>query len=75
MPTTSELDILLDAIRFGIAFIGALHFVQVLQVAPSNQNWMNGMKRRFARIQNRWEVSAEIAALALSHFEWLQSSR
>jgi Ser/Thr protein kinase RdoA (MazF antagonist) len=67
--TPAELDALLVAMRFGIAFIGALHLDQVLHTAPSDPAWLVGMDRRFARLQNRFLASEEIAKLATAHFE------
>ncbi len=72
VPTSTELDILPDALRFGTIFIGALHFTQALQDEVRSTAWVQGMERRLARLQNRWVVSAEIASLARRCFEELQ---
>jgi Ser/Thr protein kinase RdoA (MazF antagonist) len=69
MPAPAELDALLVAMRFGIAFIGALHLDQALHSASTDPTWVAGMDRRFARLQNRFQVSEEIATLATAHFE------
>ncbi|MBA2682286.1 MAG: phosphotransferase [Ktedonobacteraceae bacterium] len=69
LPTSIELEVLLDAIRFGVAFIGTLHLSQVLQEPSLDQTWIRSMHRRWARLENRWAVSSEIASLARKHFE------
>ena len=68
-PTATGLELLLAAIRFGIVFIGTLHFTQALQDGTHSPEWIRGMQRRQARLQNRWEVSSEIASLARQRFE------
>lgn len=70
-PTAAEVDLLLDALHFGIVFIGALHFSQALQDGTHSPEWMLGMQQRLARIQNRWKVSSEIASLAQKRFALL----
>jgi Ser/Thr protein kinase RdoA (MazF antagonist) len=68
IPTPAELDTLLIGMRFGIAFIGALHLDQALQAAPTDPTWLAGMDRRFARLQNRFLASEEITELAIAQF-------
>ncbi len=75
MPTSVEVDVLLDAIRFGVAFIGALHLSQVLQEIPRDQAWVRGMERRWARLLNRWAVGSEIALLASRRFGQVHEQR
>jgi Ser/Thr protein kinase RdoA (MazF antagonist) len=69
LPSPAELDALAVAMRFGVAFIGALHMDQALHTASTDPVWVAGMDRRFARLQNRYEVSEEIAALAVAQFD------
>jgi Ser/Thr protein kinase RdoA (MazF antagonist) len=75
LPIPAELDVLLDAIRFGVAFIGTLHLSQMVQKIPREQVWVRGMERRWARLQNRWAVSSDIALLAHKRFTLLQTWR
>jgi Ser/Thr protein kinase RdoA (MazF antagonist) len=75
LPTSPELDVLLDAIRFGVAFIATLHLSQVVQKIPRDQAWIGGMERRWARLQNRWAASSDITLLAHRRFTQLQTER
>jgi Ser/Thr protein kinase RdoA (MazF antagonist) len=68
LPTPAELETLLVSMRFGIAFIGALHLDQALHAASTDSIWLAGMDRRFARLQNRFLVSEQITELATAHF-------
>jgi Ser/Thr protein kinase RdoA (MazF antagonist) len=68
IPTPVELETLLVGMRFGIAFIGALHLDQALHAASTDPTWLAGMDRRFARLQNRFLASEEITALATAQF-------
>lgn len=72
IPSPAELDALLVAMRFGVAFIGALHLDQAVHAVTSDPAWAAGMDRRFARLQNRFRVSEEIAALSIAHFEHIR---
>jgi Ser/Thr protein kinase RdoA (MazF antagonist) len=74
IPAPAELDALLIAMRFGVAFIGALHLDQALYAASTDPVWGTGMDRRFARLKNRFRVSEEIAALATAHFKHVARS-
>lgn len=62
--TPVELDLLLDAVRFDLAFIGAIHFAYVARHGVDAS-----LEHRYARIQNRYAVSQEVAALARRRFE------
>lgn len=62
--TPTELDRLLDAIRFELAFIGAIHFAYI-----ARQGLDTSLERRYARLQNRYAVSQEVAALARRRFK------
>ena len=73
LPTSAELEMLLDATRFGVAFIGTLHMSQVAQKVPRDQAWVRGMERRWTRLQNRWTASSDIALLARRRFEQLHT--
>ena len=72
IPTSAELDALLVATRFGVAFIGALHLDQALHARSTDPTWVAGMDRRFARLQNRYTVSEGIVTVATAHFERLR---
>jgi Ser/Thr protein kinase RdoA (MazF antagonist) len=74
IPSPAELDALLLATRFGVAFIGALHLDQALHAASTDPAWVAGMERRFARLQNRYNVSEEIVALAIAQFERVRTT-
>lgn len=65
--TQIELDLLLDAVRFDLSFIGAIHFAYV-----ARHGLDASLERRYARIQNRYAVSQEVAALARRRFEEVQ---
>jgi Ser/Thr protein kinase RdoA (MazF antagonist) len=58
---TAELRLLPQAIRFGIAFVAAVHFRQGLLEGRAGP----GMDARLARLRNRLEVSDEIAEIAV----------
>lgn len=65
--TPVELDCLLDAVRFDLSFIGAIHFAYV-----ARHGLDASLERRYARMENRYAVSQEVAALALRRFEEIQ---
>ncbi|MDQ2906956.1 MAG: hypothetical protein M3Y81_25885 [Chloroflexota bacterium] len=46
-----------------------LRLSQVLQEIPRDQSWVREMERRWARLQNRWAASSDIALLACRRFE------
>jgi Ser/Thr protein kinase RdoA (MazF antagonist) len=59
-PEPAELALLADAIGFGIAFIGAIHLHQVVNLGITGP----GMDARLARLRNRLAASGEIARIA-----------
>lgn len=61
--TAAERGLLPAAIRFGAAFVGAIHFEAALTGGASGP----AMDARLARLRNRLEVSTEVARLALRH--------
>lgn len=65
--TSMELDLLLDAVRFELAFIGAIHFAYI-----ARHGLDASLERRYARMENRYAVSQEVAALARRRFEDIQ---
>jgi Ser/Thr protein kinase RdoA (MazF antagonist) len=67
--TPAELDLLLEGVRFNTAFIGAIHFAHVVQHGSDAS-----LERRYARLQNRYAVSDEVAAIARLRIEQVQGS-
>jgi Ser/Thr protein kinase RdoA (MazF antagonist) len=61
--TAAERELLPEAVRFGAAFVGAIHCEAALTGGASGP----GMDTRLARLRNRLEVSPEVARLALRH--------
>ena len=61
--TAAERGLLPEAIRFGAAFAGAIHFEAALTGGASGP----AMDARLARLRNRLAISAEVARLALRH--------
>jgi Ser/Thr protein kinase RdoA (MazF antagonist) len=59
----AELGLLLHGIRFGVAFIGAIHFEQVLVGGARGTS----MDARLERLRNRLAVSEAVAERALHH--------
>jgi Ser/Thr protein kinase RdoA (MazF antagonist) len=59
-PSAAELRLLPQAIRFGVAFVGALHFRQALLGGLAGP----GADARLARLRNRLAVSAQVAEIA-----------
>jgi Ser/Thr protein kinase RdoA (MazF antagonist) len=58
--TSAERDLLLPAIRFAAAYLGAIHFEQALLDGVRGPS----MDARLARLRNRLDVSAAVARLA-----------
>ena len=61
--TRAERDVLLPAIRFATAYIGAIHLEQALLEGVQGES----MDARWARLRNRMEVSGAVARLASLH--------
>lgn len=61
--TAAEHDLLPEAVRFGAAFVGAIHCEAALTGGASGP----GMDARLARLRNRLEIGPEVARLALRH--------
>jgi aminoglycoside phosphotransferase (APT) family kinase protein len=61
--TPAELDLLLAGIRFGAAFIGAIHFEQALLEGARGA----AMDIRLDRLRNRLAVSEAVAERATHH--------
>lgn len=61
--TAAERALLPEAVRFGAAFAGAIHFEAALTGGASGP----AMDTRLARLRNRLDISAEVARLALRH--------
>jgi Ser/Thr protein kinase RdoA (MazF antagonist) len=59
----AELDLLPDSVRFGTAFIGAIHFEQALLGGVGGAS----MDARLERLRNRLAVSEAVADRALHH--------
>ncbi|HLW02971.1 MAG TPA: phosphotransferase [Ktedonobacterales bacterium] len=58
-PTALEREALLEATRFGTAFIGALHFTWTRE-----QGWSERIERSLRRLQARYTAAEEVARLA-----------
>ncbi len=63
VPTTSELDVLDDAVRYGSAFRGARTFGRVLQ-----EGWSADIEQELGRQRHRYLASGEIARIARARF-------
>jgi Ser/Thr protein kinase RdoA (MazF antagonist) len=59
----AELDLLPAAVRFGAAFVGAIHLEAVLVGGAAGP----AMDARLARLNNRLVISSEVAGLARRH--------
>jgi Ser/Thr protein kinase RdoA (MazF antagonist) len=58
-PTALEREALLEATRFGVAFIGALHFAWTRE-----QGWSERIEQSLRRLQARYTAAEEVARLA-----------
>jgi Ser/Thr protein kinase RdoA (MazF antagonist) len=63
MLSPAERELLPDAVRFGTAFAGAIHFEAALTGGASGPS----MDGRLARLRNRLAISDAVAELALRH--------
>jgi Ser/Thr protein kinase RdoA (MazF antagonist) len=63
----AERELLPDAVRFGAAFVGAIHVEAALTGGASGPS----MDARLARLRSRLAVSDEVAGLALRHLPTL----
>lgn len=63
LVTAAERELLPDAVRFGAAFVGAIH----LEAALTGGAGGPSMDARLARLRNRLAISDTVAELALRH--------
>src|SRR5262249_38790603 len=63
-PTAQERECLLEATRFGVAFVGALRFDWA-----GEQGWSERIERSLQRLQARYVAAAEVAGLAAEAFD------
>jgi Ser/Thr protein kinase RdoA (MazF antagonist) len=69
-PTHAERDYLLDALRFGVAFIGALRFAWAAE-----QGWSEQIERSLVRLQARFRAADDVAQAAREALERLDRPR
>ena len=62
--TTAEVAVLLEAMRFGVAFQAIIRFAWTQQ-----EGWSDRIQRSLARLQTRFMACEEIAAIAQDQFE------
>jgi Ser/Thr protein kinase RdoA (MazF antagonist) len=58
-PTSAERDYLLDAMRFGVSFLGAVRFAWAAE-----RGWSEQIERSLVRLQARYRVAEDVAQVA-----------
>jgi len=69
-PTSAERDYLLDAMRFGVSFLGALRFAWAAE-----QGWSEQIERSLMRLQARYHAADEVARAARETMKRLDQPR
>ena len=68
IPSRSELDLLIDAIRFSIVWRAALMFARVRL-----EGWTPRLEQILARVQATYDIAEETARIARSTFQKMTS--